>query len=85
MPEYRPLTDYQECARALDGLPAVEDTTVIEFDERIGAPAIEVLVGPGYERVPPAVGRKRAEYDFGTWDITSEQGSEGRYFVVVVV
>jgi hypothetical protein len=35
--------------------------------------------------VPPQVGRVRAEHDFGSWDVTAKQGTEGRYFVVVLV
>lgn len=85
MSEYIGLDEYRTRAAYLQELPTVDDATVIESDDRLdGEPSIEVLVGPGFDRVPPSVLRRLAATDLGTERQTSFHGDSGRYYKLVV-
>jgi len=83
MPEMVDVQQYRDVATALRGLPGVVAVDVMERDPRIQRPLVEVVVGPGYERVPPRVLRTIADHDLGVRR-TVPQGTGGHFTVEVV-
>jgi hypothetical protein len=85
MPEVVAREQYEQCADTLRALPGVRAVDVLATDTRLDRPCIEVVIGPGYERVPPRVHRVIAEHDFGTRPDLAGARGQPRHFVVVVV
>jgi len=83
MPEIAQPAQYEDCADALAGLPGVVAADVLDRDPRVDRPLLEVVVGPGYVRVPPRVLRAVAAHDLGIRRI-APQGTEGHLAVEVV-
>jgi len=83
MPEMVDPQQYRECAEALAALPGVVATDVLDRDPRVGRPLLEVVVGPGYVRVPPRVLRAVAAHDLGIRRV-APQGIEGHLAVKVI-
>lgn len=74
--------EYRRLADRLRGLPAVVGVDVLEHDPRLDRAALEIVVGPGLERVPPAVVRVLGNADVGIRDVTSRP--EGHFVVLAV-
>jgi len=85
MPEVVALSQYYDAAEVFEQLPGVRAVDVLEDDPALDRPCIELVIGPGYERVPPRVHRTLATFDFGTRpDLSGSQG-RSRHWVLVVV
>lgn len=80
-PDTRTIAECATARQALESLPAVVAVSVLQDDPRFERNVLEVTVGPDYDRVPPAVLRVLAEYDFGVRD-TSPRGDPRHYTVV---
>jgi len=83
MPEMVDVQEYEAAAADLRALPGVVAVDVLDRDPRIQRPLVEVVVGPGYERVPPRVLRTIADHDLGVRR-TVPQGTGGHFTVEVV-
>lgn len=83
MTEHRTATDLETAADALRGRSGVAAVDVIEEDPRLDRPAIEIVIEPGYDRVPPHILRALAEQDCGLHDV-SPRGAP-KHFVIVAV
>lgn len=82
MPEMIDPGQLHDAADDLAGLPGVLAADVLDRDPRTQRPLLEVVAGPGYERVPPRVLRKIAEHDLGVRAVTPRPN--GHYVVEVV-
>lgn len=82
MPELRPPGHYRELADRLESLSPMIVTDVLEHDERLDRPALEIVAGPGLERVPATVVRILGEEDVGIYSV--DRRPDG-YFVVLAV
>jgi len=86
MPELVNAEQYDKFAGEVICIPGVRAADVIRDDPRLDRPCVELVIGPGYERVPPRVLRKVAEFDFGTRpDLSGSRGRPRHWTVVVVV
>jgi len=81
MPEHRPVGVHGDARDALELLPGVVVVDVVAADPALGGPAIEMSVGPKYDRVPPRVLRCLAAHDLGIRRVESI----GDYCVVIAV
>jgi hypothetical protein len=70
------------CRDAVEALPGVESVDVLDPDQRLDRRALELVIGPDYDRVPPAVLRTLAHHDAGVWDVSTRESP--RWFVVIV-
>lgn len=78
----RSIDEYYDLAERLERFPTVVSADVLERDARVNQPAIEVLVGPRLERVPPAVVRVLGEGDLGVRSVNPRPNG---HFVVLAV
>jgi hypothetical protein len=82
MPEVVNVQQYRDCATALAHVTGVRAADVIDRDPELDRPAIQVTVGPAYERVPPRVLGVIRDYDFGLARLSIR--GQPRHFVLVV-
>jgi len=78
------MQQYRDCATALEMTQGVAAVDVIDDPPQLDRPSIEVLVGPGYERVPRRVLNVITDHDFGTRPDLSGSVGQPRHFLVVV-
>jgi hypothetical protein len=83
MAEVVALPQYYEAAEVLEQVNGVRGVTVIEHDQRLDRPAIELTIGPAYERCPPRIHRKLGALDLGTRPDLGGLRGQPRHFVVV--
>lgn len=79
--EYTPVERLRQCGQACLGLSGVETADVLDVNGRAPVPVLELVVAPGFERVPPRVLRTLAEWDCGVIDVTTR--GQPAHFVVV--
>ena len=84
MPELVNGEQFQRCAEDLIALPGVRAVDVQHDRPDLDRPCIEVVVGPGYERVPPRVLDAVREHDLGLRPDLSGSRGRPRHWVVVV-
>ena len=66
------------CRDAVEALPGVESVDVLDQDQRLDRRALEIVIGPDFDRVPPSVLRTLAHHDAGIWDVMTPESSKGR-------
>ena len=85
MPEVVGRERYHDAAAALEQLVGVRAVDVFAEGGQLDRPCLEVVVGPGYERVPPRVLRVVAAHDMGIRpDLSGGQGRPPHWVLVVV-
>lgn len=80
--DLRDPSEFEEIATELELYPWTISVDVLSHDPRLDQAALEIVVGPRLDRVPPAVVRILGEADVGVRDVSPRPNG---HFVVLAV